>query len=61
MCFTSILIMTRKTIIPLDSASLLDSLPSCDEISEDYSNPVVDLILIVDGSRDVFSNLQLIS
>lgn len=40
---------------------LLDTLPSCNDISEKYVQPPVDAILIIDGSRSEFENLQLIS
>lgn len=43
------------------SVILLDTLPKCGDISESYIKPVVDSILIIDGSRDEFQNLQLIS
>ncbi len=40
---------------------LLDKLPACNQIITDFRKPVVDLTLIIDGSRGVYENQQLIS
>lgn len=40
---------------------LLDTLPACNVIFTDFRKPVVDLTLIIDGSRGQYENLQLIS
>lgn len=43
------------------AANLINNLPKCQEISMKPLKPVVDLTLIIDGSRNEFENLQLIS
>lgn len=40
---------------------LLDTLPACNAILTDVRKPVVDLTLIIDGSRGLYENQQLIS
>lgn len=40
---------------------LLDTLPACNQILTDFRKPVVDLTLIIDGSRGLYENQQLIS
>lgn len=40
---------------------MLDKLPACNQILTDFRKPVVDLTLIIDGSRGVYENQQLIS
>lgn len=40
---------------------LLDTLPACNQILTDFRNPVVDLTLIIDGSRGLYENQQLLS
>lgn len=39
----------------------LDTLPACNQILSDFRKPVVDLTLIIDGSRGLYENQQLIS
>lgn len=40
---------------------LLDTLPACNDIPEKYVQPPIDAILIIDGTRNEFENVQLIS
>lgn len=40
---------------------LLDTLPACNQILTDFRKPFVDLTLIIDGSRGLYENQQLIS
>lgn len=41
--------------------TMLDTLPACNQILTDFRKPVVDLTLIIDGSRGLYENQQLIS
>lgn len=43
------------------AAIMLDTLPACNQILTDFRKPVVDLTLIIDGSRGLYENQQLIS
>lgn len=40
---------------------LIDKIPTCSQILTDFRKPVVDLTLIIDGSRGIYENQQLIS
>lgn len=42
------------------STDLLRSLPNCNEIMMDYRKPVVDLTLVIDGSRGAYENQEFI-
>lgn len=41
--------------------TMLDKLPACNQILSDFRKPVVDLTLIIDGSRGIYENQQLLS
>lgn len=43
------------------TADLLRRLPKCEEIASKPLAPKIDLTIIVDGSRDIFENMQLVS
>lgn len=43
------------------TADLLKTLPTCNEIMMDYRKPIVDLTMVIDGSRGVYENQEFIS